>query len=1601
MKSNLQPFKTHLPLFALATGLLLSQTLPAAVTFTNTPAAVSNTYTGAITLQIGGLTNGETVSIKEYLDVNGNGVIDAGDWLVHQFKLTDGQGGMVIGGVTNFNVPGDTDTTPGQITAKLNFGNGNFMQNIVGKYLFEMGSTSGRFAPITNSFSVTNSPYTQKITGNVLSNGTSTVVPNAVVMLFLPGGNSGPLAGVVADNSGGYSIPAPPGTYGIVAFKSNYVTDFSTPPVVALGSGTNVTTNLTVTRATASISGAFVDASNSSIGLPGVMVHPESTTGLLAIGFTDPNGNFNVPVTAGTWEVKADDTSLIVYGYLGLQNGTNVSAGQTNVILAVPQATALFYGSVTDNLGKPLAGVDVYASDNNQLYESDGYSDASGNYVTAAVGGLNGVSWHVSASSTAGYLFSQPDFDTNGGAEISAGQAMQANFIGDVATNTISGHLKNNSGHPIGGVGVWANATINGVQYNQNSVDTDTNGYYSQSVLNGTWTVGINNCTDCGNGLPSNYLEPQNQTVVISNDNVTVDFTAVLAPHAISGYLKDNNGDPIGGVGVWASDQSNGNYQNYADTDGTGHYSMGVVNGTWTVGISTCSGCSDGLPSNYLDPPNQTLVISNDNGTADFTALLAPNFITGSVKQGNGTPIVGVGVEANGSINGTNYEAYVDTDGNGNYSLNVVNGAWNVSVNCHGSGNSEGNGRDSLDNILGSTNYTCPNDQFPTISGNNTNINFIVALCGGISITPTNLPAGEVNVYYEQFVQASSCSSTFSWSFIAGSPPPGLHGTATNNEAELYGTPTNAGIYYFTVQVIDGNGLTNTQAYSLTINAAVQVATTNLPNATDGVFYSQLLQAGDGLTPYTWSLSPGSAALPAGLTLTNGVIAGIPTTNGPFNFSVRVTDAAGATEDQPLSLTITPAPLGITTTSLPAALENVLYTNALTASGGQPPYTWSSTNLPAGLTLATNGLISGTLTNIGTNDFTVQVTDFLGATTNQVLALTVLLAQGSLQVTIEPIGAATNGAEWQVDGGAWNANGAVVSGLSVGTNHVLAFKVIYGWSAPSNQMATITSGTTNQATGLYTKETVKHVTLTITAPESGQSLDLTNDVFTVTGTAKDNLPAKDKVAVEAVYYQVNESNRSNWTPATPVNNSWSNWSASVTLNPGANTIRAYAVDTSNNTSTITNVAFKYIPSAILYVSTNGFGTVHPKDNGKLLAIGTNYTNTAVPGKNWIFSNWVASGSENFVSNNPVLKFKMQSNLVLTANFVTNVFLAAKGTYNGLFAPANAPRQQTNSGAITFTLATNGALSGKLTIGTNTPSLNGQFNPAGAATITTPRKGLSTLTTTLQLDFASQTVSGSVSNTDGSFEAQVTADLEQKTTNYEGRYTLIIPGANDPTAGPFGTSCGTAAVESGAISFVGYLADGTNSVSQASSVSKDGYWPFYVPLYGGHGSLWSWNCFTNTNGAMIIFSTNASWINATNANKAAVYRSGFTNEQAAIKGSVYTWTNKPLLSLTGGQLTNLQVILEWDNPPFAITNTQITLTSSNTISVPGANVIAGNTNKLALTITRTNGVISGSFVNPFNAKQTLKVKGVLLQGQTKAEGYFLGTNQSGTFLLMSP
>lgn len=108
----------------------------------------------------------------------------------------------------------------------------------------------------------------------------------------------------------------------------------------------------------------------------------------------------------------------------------------------------------------------------------------------------------------------------------------------------------------------------------------------------------------------------------------------------------------------------------------------------------------------------------------------------------------------------------------------------------------------------------------------------------------------------------------------------------------------NAGNRSFTIQLTD-----RTRLYKDTDHTAVQGAgatfaiTTSapLPEATVGEPYSVFLQGSGGTLPYTWSVTSG--ALPTGLSLDSatGEIAGTPTADGSFSFTITLTDALLAT----------------------------------------------------------------------------------------------------------------------------------------------------------------------------------------------------------------------------------------------------------------------------------------------------------------------------------------------------------------------------------------------------------------------------------------------------------------------------------------------------------------------------------------------------------------------------------------------------------------------------------------------------------------------------------------------------------------------------------
>ncbi|MFA1797702.1 putative Ig domain-containing protein [Xanthomonas campestris pv. campestris] len=265
-----------------------------------------------------------------------------------------------------------------------------------------------------------------------------------------------------------------------------------------------------------------------------------------------------------------------------------------------------------------------------------------------------------------------------------------------------------------------------------------------------------------------------------------------------------------------------------------------------------------------------------------------------------------------------------------------------------------------------------------------------------IVVAPTALPAATRGTAYSQVLTASGGTAPYTYEVNAGSAPAGL--TLASN-GTLSGNPTVEGGFNFTVTATDANNFTASQAYVLTVASPnLALPASNLPAGTAGQAYTAAISPVTGGTaPYSYALTAG--ALPSGVVLdaATGTLSGTPTVSGTFNFTLTVTDSTpspAAQANQSYTLSIAGATLVPSQPTLPPAVRGTPYSQVLTATGGVAPYTYSvaSGTLPAGLTLASNGVLSGTPTAEGSTSFTIAVADAGNATATQAYTFTVSTA---------------------------------------------------------------------------------------------------------------------------------------------------------------------------------------------------------------------------------------------------------------------------------------------------------------------------------------------------------------------------------------------------------------------------------------------------------------------------------------------------------------------------------------------------------------------------------------------------------------------------------
>ena len=534
----------------------------------------------------------------------------------------------------------------------------------------------------------------------------------------------------------------------------------------------------------------------------------------------------------------------------------------------------------------------------------------------------------------------------------------------------------------------------------------------------------------------------------------------------------------------------------------------------------------------------------------------------------------------------------------------------------------------------------------------------------------------------------------------------------------------------------------------------------------------------------------------------------------------------------------------------------------------------------------------------------------------------------------------------------------------------------------------------------------------------------------------------DVTRVASVQYDFNNAGYTNADMAYVGKLKPTNWSSTITLVPGTNTLKVRTFDLAGNGVT-NSLTFYYHTVSPLTIVINGTGSVGNATSPSMF-VGNN-TNLFV-GRTYSLSTFIGAGTnqigyvltnvtytaaggqsgELFVNSNALpknlIKFMMRSNMVITFNFLDNPLLRHGGTYNGLFFNTNNVVDHDSAGYLNLIVTPKWTYSGKMYLHGNIVPVKGKLsiNGTGATTSSRAKLGYSDVSLNFAVDFAteSDTLTGSIASAVDGWASHLDADRFVWTTNvnetaaaWTNSYTLAIPGYEDKTAGPPGYGYVSTKVDlkGGIVPISGYLADGTVMKFLVTKVSKNGDWPFYaslqltnrtvtynslpLPVKEGTTTVIGWLRF-DTNAPGSLAATNLApqgdltWI-----------KTGFTN--------LYTSLTNPAVAVTGSRLwipptagtpfinqTNLIMTFSEGDLVAPLVATNYTLTGLNTVKPPLA---AQKTANAAITIAAKIGTITGSFTRP-STTTVVKHFGVVLQDYKYGRGFFVGTTEGGVTTL---
>jgi lysophospholipase L1-like esterase len=507
---------------------------------------------------------------------------------------------------------------------------------------------------------------------------------------------------------------------------------------------------------------------------------------------------------------------------------------------------------------------------------------------------------------------------------------------------------------------------------------------------------------------------------------------------------------------------------NLTSTGGTAPITWSITKGSLPEGVTldSSSGEISGVPSSAGKYP---VTVSATDRTAP-TAEVAGTEVT--ITVATGTPLSILTTSVPGATQGSEYVASLNADGG------VAGDSWQTTAGSlppgltldSSSGTIEGTPTES-----GSFAFTATVSDSSTPSPQTASGSYAVVVAPSSPSIGFAAPEATVNIPYSYTPSVTGGVAPYSWSVSSGELPAGL--SLNPSTGAITGTPTATGSTGVTLRVADSSqpvaqSVTSTGSLTVAPAPALQIESAALPAAIDGAPYRALVFVSGGTAPLTFSITHG--ALPASLSLDpgSGVISGTPSSQGSSEFTLQVSDASKPSQVRTGSFTVTVGPppaLAIVTSELQEASAGASFSQALIATGGSMPYSWSITSgaLPAGLTLsASTGQISGAPTEGGTFSFSAKVTDSGSPTphTATVPLNLVVTPPSPLRMTTSSLASGTQGVYYDIpieaQGGVqpfrWSfASGALPDGLSLDPNSgaIYGLPTSYGTYSFSVQVA--------------------------------------------------------------------------------------------------------------------------------------------------------------------------------------------------------------------------------------------------------------------------------------------------------------------------------------------------------------------------------------------------------------------------------------------------------------------------------------------------------------------------------------------------------------------